>query len=133
MENSILGLAHVGFTVTDIQVSKQFYCDVLGFDLTYEYALAKESGDVKLAFLSCGDCAIELVEPPNSQPRTAGPVDHLSLRVRDIDTVKAALDARGVQFETETIHHVTDLFPNGSRWIFFRGPDGERLEINEIL
>lgn len=124
MEKLNLGLAHIGFTVKDIEVSKQFYQGVLEFDLDYEYVLQKESGDVKLAFLSAGNCAIELVQPPNSEPRTAGPVDHLSLCVKDIDRVKATLKARGVQFETEQIAYKADLFPNGSRRIFFHGPDG---------
>ena len=133
MEKLNLGLAHIGLTVRDMEVSKRFYQDVLEFDLTYEYTLKKDTGDILLAFLSSGNCAIELVQPPDSQPRESGPVDHLALRVKDIDRVRAVLESRGVPFETGDIHYRADLFPNGSRWVFFRGPDGERLEINELL
>lgn len=132
MEKLNLGLAHVGIFVTDMAVSKKFYLDVLDFNLDKEYVLKEADGDIKLVFISSGTCAIELVELPKPQKKPTGPIDHLSFSVKNIAGVRETLADRGILFDTEEITHVSDLFPNGTSWIFFKGPDGERLEINEV-
>lgn len=124
--------AHVGIMVADIEASKRFYTDVLGFQVDYEHAIGSE-GEVKLAFLSNGSSAVELVQRPGYERRSNGPVDHIAFRVKDIDAIKAHLVAKGVAFEQDEPNFNAHLFPNGSRWIFFSGPDGERLELNERL
>lgn len=131
-EKLILNQLHVGIMVTDIEVSKRFYCDVLGFTVDYENTIGGNR-DVKLAFLTNGTSAVELVQRPNYQKRSNGPVDHLAFRIKDIDAVKARLVAQGVQFEQEQPNYAAHMFENGQRWIFFAGPDGERFELNERL
>jgi lactoylglutathione lyase len=128
-----LGLAHVGIFVKDIEVSKKFYCDVLDFTIDHENSLYEGSNVIKLAFISSGTCLIELVQLPAINDRTDGPIDHLAFCVKDIEKVKATLESRGVRFETEEITFAPHFFDKGDRWIFFKGPDGEKLEINEVL
>lgn len=133
MEKLNLGLAHVGIFVKDLSVSKRFYRDILDFTVDHENSLDEGDNCIRIAFLSSGTCSLELVALPVMNDRTAGPIDHLSFSVINIEKIKDALKSRGVQFDTEEITLAPHFFERGDRWIFFKGPDGERLEINEIL
>ena len=133
MEKLNLGLAHIGIFVKDMETSKKFYSEILDFSIDHEYSLNEGAELVKLAFISSGTCLIELVQIPGISTRPAGHIDHLAFCVKDIEKVRANLESRGVKFDTEEITLAPNLFERGDRWIFFQGPDGERLEINEIL
>jgi len=133
MGKNILGLAHIGVFVKDIEVSKKFYCDKLDFEVTHETSVQESGGLTKIAFIEADGCIIELVQFPNYEKKTDGPVDHIAFKVKDIEETAARLRAKGIQFETEEIAHAPHFFTKGDKWILFRGPDGEHLEINEIL
>lgn len=133
MSNLNLGLGHIGIIVKDIEVSKKFYCDNLNFELIHENVLAGGEGDTKLAFIAAGGCTLELIQKPVYSERIDGYVDHIAFKVKDIENVWKQLKARGIVFTSEDITTAPALFEKGDRWILFRGPDGELLEINEIL
>jgi lactoylglutathione lyase len=61
-----------------------------------------------------------------------GVVDHLAIRVSDVESAKSYLEAKGVIFETE-ISFDEKLYDKGERFAMFRGPSGERLQIEQIL
>ena len=125
----ICGLAHIGLFIKDRERSVKFYRDVLEFDVVWECEL--EDG-TKIAFIRNGDCMIEVVQP--AAPNTGdGVVDHIALRVRNIEAMQKKLIDRGVKFETEEVVFNTRVFPNGAKWLMFRGPDGEHLEISEVM
>jgi len=42
------------------------------------------------------------------------------------------LKTRGIKFETEDITSAPGYFEKGAKYISFRGPDNERLELNEV-
>ncbi len=129
---SVTGLAHIGVIVSDISGSIEFYSELLDFDC-YSKAEVGPGGETKLAFLRCGACEIELVMPPESQQRKDGPVDHIALKVNDIDAMMSRLKSKGIKFETEESQHLPALFENGVKCVFFHGPDGERIELSEEL
>ena len=130
----INGLAHIGLFITDIEKSKKFYTEVLEFDTVYECALDEPDGtSTKIAFIKNGDLTLELVQVANPPKRTDGWVDHIALKVEDIESVRDTLSSRGVKFETDDITFAPNVFPNGSKWILFRGPDNEHLEITEVM
>jgi len=133
MEKLNLGLAHIGIFVKDLEVSKKFYCDNLDFTCIHENALREGDSVTKLAFVTAGSCTLELIQVPGNSERTDGQVDHIAFAVKDIENTWTQLKAKGIVFETETITTAPEFFKKGDRWILFRGPDGERLEINEIL
>ena len=133
MEKLNLGLAHVGIFVRDLAASIKFYRDILDFTVYHENSLDEGANCIRIAFLSSGTCALELVQLPVVNDRTAGTIDHLSFSVVNIEKVKRVLQSRGIQFDTDEITLAPHFFERGDRWIFFKGPDGERLEINEIL
>ncbi|MBQ3274523.1 MAG: VOC family protein [Christensenellaceae bacterium] len=125
----IVGAAHVGLFIKDIEVSKKYYHDILGFEPIWEYDL----DGVKVCFMQIGDLVIELVQDLEFDDCGLGIVNHMAMKVENIEAVKADLAAKGVEFEEKDITFEPRCFPNGSKWILFRGPDGERLEISEVL
>ncbi len=127
------GLAHVGLFIKDVARSAAFYTDILGFEKIWENINPSPEGDVKVIFVRRGGLVIELVQFPAPERRADGFFDHVALAVTGLDDMIARLTQRGVDFETGSRTDAPHVFPKGSRWIMFRGPDGERLELNEIL
>ena len=121
-------LAHVGVFVGDLERSKKFYTEVLEFDVIEECMV----GDVAVAFVRNGNLTLELICDPAAQPRKDGIVDHFAMQSTNIEQIKEKLEARGIEFEGGEITVAPQVFPNGSKWMLFRGPDGEPLEISEV-
>lgn len=127
MNQPVLGLGHIGLPVRNLEVSKKFYTEVLGFSVT---CIAPLEGGTTLCFLRNGDCEIELIAKPDYAPRTDGYFEHLCLKVSDIDAAIAHLARHGVQTEGP-VGQIPNVY-QGVKLAFFRGPDGERLELNEL-
>lgn len=120
---------HVAIICSDYQKSKQFYTDVLGFEITGE-AYRKERNSYKLDLKVAGQYQIELFSfpgPPQrvSQPEACG-LRHLAFEVDHIAEAVAGLRLKGV--ETEPVR--TDEF-TGKRFTFFSDPDGLPIELYE--
>ena len=124
-KGNITGLAHIGIFVKDIQVSIDYY-KRLGFTVDKEEAL-----DIRLAFISAGNCLIELVEQKDFPPRADGPVDHVAMVVDCIDTAVDNAINNGIAINKADIGEVPLL--GGIKNVFFTGPDGERLEFFEYV
>lgn len=132
-EHGIYGLMHIGVHVTDLERTKRFYQDVLGFKTAHENSLPGDGGDIKVAFLQLGDLTIEAIQLPKPDEwRKDGKVDHIAMRVKNIELVAAELEKKGIEFEAP-IFTAAEFWENGSKWVTFRGPDGEHLELTEIL
>ena len=129
MDKVVNGLAHVGLFINDLDKEVEFYTKVLDFDCIETCTI----GDMKIAFVANGSCCIELVQGPEKIYRGDGYFDHLALNVKDIEAVKAKLEERGVEFTEQLVYDPNVFAPKGSKWILFRGPEGERLELNERM
>lgn len=127
MSQPILGLSHIGLHVRDLERSKKFYTELLGFAVACTVPL--ENGTV-LCFLRNGDCEIELIAKPDYAPRQDGHFEHLCLKTADLDAAIAHLYAHGIQIEGAP-RSIPNVY-HGVRLAFFRGPDGELLELNEF-
>lgn len=135
MENKkgkITGLGHIGVFISDIERSIAYYTDILDFECYHRVDLEDNGGITRVAFIRNGSCIIELVQKPDATQKEDGPVDHIALDVDDIDLAMANLKAKGVEFETEEPVFLPTMF-NGVKYALFRGPDGEHLEINQLL
>jgi len=124
-EGRVTGLAHIGVFVKDIDKSIDFY-KRLGFSLD-----AEEAPSIKLAFLSAGNCLIELVEQKELPARQAGVVDHVAMVVDDIDMAIKKANENGIEVDASKVNTMDIL--GGVKNVFFDGPDGERLEFFEYL
>lgn len=121
-------LEHVGIMVKDLEKSIAFYRDVIGLKL--RGTLVHTDPSITLAFLSfpgAQETEIELIHGYNDQLPAEGKVHHLAFAVDQLEPEIERLRALGVTFIDEEI----TTLPNGSRYIFFHGPDGEWLELFE--
>ncbi|MGB7998825.1 MAG: VOC family protein [Anaerobacillus sp.] len=120
---SIQKLEHVGVQVRNIEASKGFYQGIIGLELLDELTLP--DGNKKLAFLGLeGEIIIELIEGYNSELPVEGKVHHIAFTVSDIEEERTRVRNLGVTFIDEGIN----VLPNGAKYLFFAGPDGEWIE-----
>jgi lactoylglutathione lyase len=118
-------LEHVGVMVSDIEVSVDFYQNVLGLDLLDSF---KANPAVTLAFLGnreSGQVIVELVSGNDKEFPDEGKVHHIAFTVDNIEEEITRLKALNVAFSNDEILTLA----NGSKYIFFKGPDGETLEL----
>jgi len=131
---NITGLNHIGLFVKDIEQTMNFYESTLGMKCVHKNQVEDENGDIiHIWFGQLGNLVIEFVQFPLYEKRKDGWFDHIAFDVDDIEAVKIELEKRGVQFDSEEITTWDHFFERGDKWIMFRGPDGERLEINQKL
>lgn len=129
---NLKGLAHIGVYTHDIEKSKEFYVEKLGFNLDYETRVPKpENKYLDIAFVSCGNLVIELLGPKDKTiftPGCLGSVNHIAIKTDDIKKSINNLKSRDIVFETEKPILLNNLM-GGVEVIFFKGPSGERLEL----
>ena len=120
-------LHHIAIIATDYAHSKQFYCEVLGFELLAEvYREDRDSwkGDLALK----GQYLIELFSFPAPRARASYPeacgLRHLAFSVDDIEQAIQHLEYHGVVCEPVRIDPFT-----GKAFTFFNDPDGLPLEL----
>ncbi len=129
-----LGLAHIGVFVDNIKVSKKFYQDMLDMEIFHENIIKTPDGSILVAFVKKNDLVIELVQLPIPQKsKVEGPVHHIAFKVKNIEAARDELAAKGIVFIDAEISFKPHLFENGGKWIMFKGPDNEILELNEVL
>ncbi|RAL25665.1 VOC family protein [Thermoflavimicrobium daqui] len=119
-------IEHVGIMVSDIKKSISFYQEVLGMKLLYEMP----NQDLKLAFLGfqgSDETELELIEGYNNQLPQEGKVHHLAFKVDHIESEMERLKKLDIKWIDKDI----TILPNGSKYIFFYGPDGEWIELFE--
>jgi len=120
-------LEHVGIMVKNIEKSIAFYTEVVG--LTHLYTMTHTNGVIRLAFMTGTDgqeSEIELIEGFDGELAAEGIVHHLAFTVDDVEEefarIKGLPDVELKETEITTL-------PNGARYFFFYGPDGEFLEM----
>lgn len=118
-----LGLDHVVLYVRDQEVSRRFYCDVLGctVDAVNEKA--------KIVHLRFGEQQIDIVpgNGPAAESARQG-IDHLcfSIRCQDIAALATQLKAQGL--EVEDVATRLGAYGTGPS-IYIRDPDGFKVEL----
>ena len=129
-------IQHTGIPVTDIKKSEAFY-ERLGFknvmDSTFEY----NGGNGTVAMMKLNDMIIELYQMPEKElgeirSRSNGHIDHIAFDVDDIDAAFSALKAESFNILEEAPVFLS-FWEKGCRYFNITGPDGERLEFNQVL
>jgi lactoylglutathione lyase len=117
-----MGIAHVALRVSDIEKSRAFYKDFLGFD--EPFSLTNPDGSLSLTFIKINDQQyIELF--PGLDP-AADRLHHISLQTDDAERMRLYLAAHGVK--------VPDHVPKGrigNLNFNITDPDGHTVEIVE--
>ncbi|MGN7471122.1 VOC family protein [Brevibacillus sp. SAFN-007a] len=125
---AIKKIEHVGLMVKDLEASIAFYTNVIGMEL--KGTLVHSNQIITLAFLGfpgSTETELELIHGYNDALPEEGKVHHLAFAVDHLEAEIERLKQLGVSFIDEAI----TTLPNGSRYMFFRGPDGEWLELFE--
>ena len=137
-------LEHVALTVEDLDRSLAFYRDVIGFEvhrrlepdpaLPQEKVVALKGARARIAHLWLGGVMLELfqyVQPegrpiPKDFTQADHGFTHIALTSTDTKADYEYLKGKGVEFYSEPVE-----FRPGVWICFFRGPDGETVEIRQ--
>jgi catechol 2,3-dioxygenase-like lactoylglutathione lyase family enzyme len=111
-----LAVHHVSITVSDAEVARAFYVDVLGLSEREDRPDFGFAG----AWLDAGGQQVHLIQGPPPDDRG----QHFALHIADMDAVVAELRGRGVR--------VSDPVPVGAgRQAFLSDPSGNTVELME--
>ncbi len=133
----IRSLQHVGIPVTDIKRSEAFY-QSLGFknnmQANFQYAVNEKGTCIMMQLGSITLELYEMPEPDNSEVRNRknGHIDHIAFDVADINLTFQTLHTAGF-YSIEAAPVKLDFWKSGCMYFNILGPDGERLEFNQIL
>lgn len=133
---SLKAIQHVGVPVTDIRVSEAFYLS-LGFSNVMEAGFTQPDGKGTCIMMQQGNIVMELYQLPATQlqsvrERKDGHVDHVAFDVSDIDETYDILVKAGYTV-LEPAPVFLQFWENGCKYFNIIGPDGERLEFNQVL
>ncbi len=119
----ITGLAHVCFTVRDLDRSLAFYCDGLGFSKAFDFV--RESGERYGAYISAGPRVfIELFAGEHAASAESPSFRHICLEVDDIESTVAELHGKGIAVGNISL----GLDNTYQAWL--TDPDGNRIELH---
>jgi catechol 2,3-dioxygenase-like lactoylglutathione lyase family enzyme len=136
LRDNFRGLQHLGIPVTNLEKSVLFYTK-LGFNRVLKAQVNEPTGKVYVTMMKRKNVIIELYqltveELVELRSRSDGHIDHVAFDVKDIDAAFSELRAAG--FETIQDSPVfLDFWDKGCKYFAIRGPDGEKLEFNQIL
>jgi catechol 2,3-dioxygenase-like lactoylglutathione lyase family enzyme len=106
----------VSFLTQDIARARRFYAETLGLEIEFE-----AENDMELR---AGQVTLDIFDPASiAQPFAPSPAG-LALRVADVAAARAELEAKGVEFEGETID------TGVCHMAHFRDPDGNALMLH---
>jgi len=119
---------HIAIIASNYEVSKNFYVNILGFEIIREnyrnerssYKLDLKIGTSEIELFSMNECPKRLTRPEACGLR------HLALSVDNIEGVIAELNSKGISTEPIRIDEYT-----GKKFTFFNDPDGLPLELHE--
>jgi catechol 2,3-dioxygenase-like lactoylglutathione lyase family enzyme len=108
------GIDHIVLHCKDVARSKKFYTEILGMTVYRD-----GGGQV---FMHAGNQGVALFETNGAAQATGGDMNHLALNVAHgtYETLKAELERHGVPVSGR---------PGDEHCIYFRDPDGHRLQL----
>ena len=124
MRVEVQAFLHASLVVGDLERAAAFYEEVLGL----VPSTARPMMSFRGAWYDIGPLQIHLLELPDPaaglvRPEHGGRDRHLAFAVRELDALRAALDANAIPYT---------LSRSGRRALFCRDPDGNALEFTEL-
>ncbi len=120
----ITGDAHVALSVADVEKSRGFYKDFLGYSEPFD--LKKPDGSLSLTFIKINDRQyIELF--PETAPNTDR-LSHISFETDDIEGMRTYLAAKGIKVPDKVVNNRI-----GNRSFNVKDPDGHTLEFVQYM
>lgn len=111
----VTGINHVVLHVTDLDRSRTFYTEALGFDDRGPVA------GLRASFLRCGMQGLDLFEIVDGDVHGGEEMNHMALNVdiADVELLVAGLSEAGIE--------ASEVTPRNS--VFISDPDGHRIEM----
>lgn len=120
---------HIAIICSDYPKSKQFYTEILGFNIDRE-VLREARNSYKLDLSLNGQYMIELFSFPSPPARVSRPeacgLRHIAFKVENVENAIAELNAKGIFPEPVRIDEFT-----GKKFTFFADPDDLPIELYE--
>ncbi|WP_214073743.1 VOC family protein [Mucilaginibacter sp. dw_454] len=132
----IKAIQHIGIPVTNVVNSASFYSR-LGFLNVMERHFDHNGEQGTCVMMKRHNMIIELYQMPAAilpeiAARKDGHIDHVAFDVADIDEAYAIMQHGGFNIiEPEPVF--LQFWKNGCKYFNITGPDGERLEFNQVL
>jgi glyoxylase I family protein len=125
MAREVLAVLHASLLVADLDRARAFYEGILGL----VPSACRPDASFRGVWYDVGASQIHLLELPGpedgvARPEHGGRDRHIALAVRDLDQLKAALDAHGIPNTPSR---------SGRRAMFCRDPSGNALEFVEAV
>lgn len=138
LQDNFNGLQHLGLPVSNLKASVEFYAS-LGFKriMSSQVDVAEENDAILVAMMERQGVIIELYQVTQKDMielrlRKDGHVDHIAFDVADVE--KAFNELKEAGFTMVEDHPVfLNFWEKGCKYFAIRGPDGEKLEFNQIL
>lgn len=129
-------IQHIGIPVTDLSRSEAFY-EKLGFQNVMKTDFEYNKGKGVVAMMKLNSMIIELYQLPEQElaeirQRKNGHIDHIAFDVDDIEQTYSVLKASSFSI-VEPAPVFLSFWEKGCKYFNITGPDGERLEFNQIL
>ena len=121
----VTGYDHIGIPSNDVDETRRFF-ETLGFESRYE---TENNG--KVVFMGCGDVIVELYDKHGEAALKRGAVDHVALRVNDVDAVYEEL--KKTEYPIVEGPAFLPYWENGVRYVVVEGPDKEAVEFLQML
>lgn len=133
---TLQSIQHVGIPVTDLTRSEAFY-QRLGFVKVMQAGFTHNDEPGTCVMMQQHRITIELYQLPqreldNIRSRRDGHIDHIAFDVPDIDDAFQKIQSAGFTILEEAPVKL-NFWKKGCRYFNIAGPDGERLEFNQIL
>ena len=137
LQGNLQGLQHLGLPVTNLERSKAFYAQ-LGFTETLRTEIQEEQDIIQVAMIEHENFTIELYQLGQERRqeiagRGDGHIDHVALNVLDIEQAYAEIKAAGLEILENNAPVYLPFWEHGVKYFTVRGPDGEKIEFNQIL
>ena len=132
----INAIQHIGIPVPQIANSQAFY-ERLGFSNVMQAGFGGEGQGGTCVMMKQGNMVIELYQLPDAElaeikGRGNGHIDHVAFDVPDIDATFNIVKQAGFNIlEPEPVF--LQFWERGCKYFNITGPDGERLEFNQVL
>lgn len=129
-------IQHIGIPVTNIKISEAFY-ERLGFKNVMNSTFEYNGGNGMVTMMKLNEMIIELYQMPDSalkevMDRKNGHIDHIAFDVDDIEQTFKELKNNSFNI-LEPAPVFLSFWKKGCKYFNISGPDGERLEFNQIL
>ena len=139
LEDNLMGVDHLGIPVVDIDHANRWYAEKLDFKLLHEPTISTPEGVIRFSFLERDGLMVEFYQRLGEareevRTRKDGHIDHFAIDVVDVRRGIKELTAKNIEIDPDTKDGpvvLDTVFSKGVQYVFFRGPTGERFELNE--